>query len=419
MKHAKLGKKQWIGIVLAAVVILGALMAKLLLGSGSADTGGVFVQQVSTLNYASFSQMLGINHYNGVVETQKTEKVDFDTTKKLDQLLVSEEQHVEKGDPLFSYDIQSMTLDIEQKNLEIEQLNTTITNDTSQISQLQTTMNKVSADEKLSYSSQILQLQAEVAQAQYDIETKKNEVLRLQTQVDNAVVTAPMAGTIESIAEIDAENGVITNDEDSTASSGSGDNTYITIVGDGDLRIKGKISEQNIAEIYANMPVLVISRVDETITWSGTISSIETKASTESNDGYYMSSGEQDSNYGFYINLDSIDGLRLGQHVLIEPDYGQGEEMEGIWIDEGYIQVDEDGSSYVWATSSDGGKLEKRVIEVGKYSDTMYAYEIVSGLSESDYLAWPDETCVAGAKTTTTFLFEEDELADDVTVEVE
>ena len=45
-----------------------------------------------------------------MVETQKTEKVAFDTSKTLKELLVQEGQQVTKGTPLFTYDTQSIDL---------------------------------------------------------------------------------------------------------------------------------------------------------------------------------------------------------------------------------------------------------------------------------------------------------------------
>ena len=69
------------------------------------------------------------------------------------------------------------------------------------------------------------------------------------------------------------------------------------------------------------------------------------------------------------MNLDSIDGLMLGQHVTIEMDYGQGAAKEGIWLSSGWI-TQEDGSAYVWAAKSGGAKLEKRAVELGSMTAT-------------------------------------------------
>ncbi len=114
-----------------------------------------------------------------------------------------------------------------------------------------------------------------------------------------------MDGTVESIADLDLLlSGGLTN------SDGSQSNTYIEILASGDLRVKGKISEQTIQGIYQDMPVIVRFRVDPTQYWNGTISTIDTQASADSN-VYYDSSDNRASKYAFYVNLESIDGLML------------------------------------------------------------------------------------------------------------
>ena len=156
------------------------------------------------------------------------------------------------------------------------------------------------------------------------------------------------------------------------------------------------------------------------------------------------------SDYSFFVSVDDIDGLMLGQHVLIELDEGQTEEKEGIWLYSGYIAFDdiesseleslsgstesmEEGSEmlfdlegdtesfwdyepgmemlstenmddwgypYVWADDGNG-RLEKRDVELGEYDMELDQYEILSGLSEDDLIAFPMEGLYEGIKTVT------------------
>ena len=396
-------KKAILAIVIVLVVAAAAVLVWFLRRGGGGGSGdGVYVQSVSDVNAAGMSYA---NRYSGVIETQKTDKVDFDTSKKLNELYVSEGQRVAKGDPLFSYDTQSIELDIQQAQLSIEKMNTTISNDNGQIAQLQKDMKAASSAEKPSYSAQIQELQAEIAQTEYDIKTKQAEIDKLNASISSATVTANMDGTVESIGDIDQ---IMAGNQ--TDSNGNPVNTYITVLADGDFRVKGKASEQNIQSLYQDMPVIVRSRVDQTQTWTGTISVIDTQADNSDNNGIYYSSGsDRASNYAFYVDLDSIDGLMLGQHVTIEPDYGQGTVKDGIWLSSGWIVQDGD-SAYVWAAKSDGAKLEKRTVELGEYDEDMDEYQIVSGLAESDYLAWPDTDCVPGASTTTEFVMDDSDM---------
>lgn len=60
--------------------------------------------------------------------------------------------------------------------------------------------------------------------------------------------------------------------------------------------------------------------------------------------------------------------------------------------------MNDDGSAYVWAEKN--GKLEKRTVTLGAYDDMTDTYAVTDGLSEADYVAYPDENCVEGAATT-------------------
>ncbi len=401
------GKKKIILITgIVAVLAAAGVLAWVLLRGGSGGEGGVYVQPVSDVNAAGSPIA---NRYSGVIETQQTENVEFDSSKQLSELLVSEGQRVAAGDALFTYDTQSTQLEIQQAELEIERMNTTLSNNNDQIAQLQRDMNAASSADKPAYSAQILQLQAENAQTEYDIKSKQADIDRLNASLSSATVTAGMSGTVESIADLDQLLAGGIYNPDGTVST-----TYITILADGDYRVKGTVSEQNIYELSQGMPVIVRSRVDENQTWNGTIASINTQ--TESDNNMYYSFGESASNYAFYVDLDSIDGLMLGQHVTIEMDYGQGQAKEGIWLSSGWITQQEDGSAYVWAAKSAGARLEQRSVELGEYDADLDVYQILSGLEESDYLAWPDVDCVPGASTTTELVLEDD-WSDDGTVD--
>jgi HlyD family secretion protein len=385
--------------VIVLVLAVAGVLVWWWTGSSTDSSGGVFVQSVSDVNTAGSAIA---NRYSGVVETQKTEEINFDTSKTLKELLVSEGDYVYEGDPLFSYDTQSTELEIQQAELEVERLNTNISNSNAQIAQLQKDMNSASSSDKLGYSAQIQQLQADVAQAEYDIKSKQAEIDKLKASLDSATVCATMTGTVLSIADVESIiNGT------NYGSDGNFSDVYITILAGGDYRIKGTVSEQNIYEISEGMDVIVRSRVDESQTWTGTITTIDTSSTVSDSNNYYYSSGESASNYAFYVDLDSIDGLMLGQHVTIEMDYGQTEVKDGIWLNSGWIVQEEDGSAYVWAAKSAGAKLEKRSVTLGDYDEDLDQYQIASGLENSDYLAWPDVDCVVGAATTTEYVWDD------------
>ncbi|MBP5266807.1 MAG: hypothetical protein J6Z06_08325, partial [Lachnospiraceae bacterium] len=104
----------------------------------------------------------------------------------------------------------------------------------------------------------------------------------------------------------------------------------------------------NVGMLSEGMSVTVHSRVDQSKTWEGTISKIDTESvnkDTNNNDMYYGggSGGESSTKYTFYVNLGSVDGLLLGQHVYIEPifDYGDMEDVESDVVTEDVGVVEE------------------------------------------------------------------------------
>lgn len=379
-----------VGVIAVAAVIGGIwYFGKGNSGSGkSADK--VFVQKVSEIDKWN----TGVNSsYSGIVESQETWDVNKDTERQVKEVLVAVGDTVDVGTPLFTYDTKEAENQIAQTKLEIESISNDISNYNSQIDELQKEKKNAPEDQQFEYTTQIQTLQTNIKQSEYDQKSKQADIDKYQQTIDNAVVTSKIAGVIKSI-----------NEEGTDASGNT--TAFMTVLATGDYRIKGKIDEQNVSYLTVGQEVIVRSRVDENVTWKGTITAIDTETTADNNSNgsvSYMdgsdSSSEGATKYPFYVTLDSTDGLILGQHVFIEPDYGQTEVKEGIWLDESYI-VQDDGDPYVWA-ANDRNKLEKRKVELGEYDDTLFKYEIVSGLTEEDYITWPMTGLYEGVTTVT------------------
>ena len=149
----------------------------------------------------------------------------------------------------------------------------------------------------------------------------------------------------------------------------------------------------------------IVSRTDENQVWYGTVTLVDYDSPSQGNDNEYYYGGMVDSmtsasKYPFYVELDSSEGLLLGQHVYLEVDTGE-EETGALAISSTFICYEEDGTAYVWAEKN--GKLEKRGVITGEYNYMLDTMEILQGLTEEDYIAFPDgELCVEGAATTRT-----------------
>lgn len=228
--------------------------------------------------------------------------------------------------------------------------------------------------------------------AEYEKKAKEVEINRLKNKIDNSTVTSEMKGIVKSVNS--AEN------QDYMSMYGNPSQAFITILATGEYRIKGKVNEQNLSQIMEGETAVIRSRVDENMVWKGVYSAVDTQnPENSSNNMMYGMSAEDSaqtmsSSYPFYVELESSDGLLLGQHVYIEKETEARE--EGIWLDEAFI-VDIDKKPYVWAETKHG-KLEKRELTLGTHDEMMMQYKIEKGLEKSDYVAFPQDFFEEGMK---------------------
>ncbi|MCD7765279.1 MAG: efflux RND transporter periplasmic adaptor subunit [Lachnospiraceae bacterium] len=345
----------------------------------------VYVETVSSITgYGSGSGV--VERFSGEVEAQATLEIQLDSDRTLDECYVEEGDIVEEGQKLFSYDTQDDEDQITQDEIDIEKNEMDIESYETQITQQEKLMNSATdEDDKTEAYLEILSYQNTIRQLEYEIETKENEIASLQASIKNSVVTAEMGGIIQKINDPSTE---------SESYSTSDSSAYITILAEGDYRIRGTVNELNIGNIYEGMDMIVYSRVDSSMKWNGTITEISTEQDEDDDDYYYSYSSSDTSTYSFYVELDSSEGLLLGQHVYMEEDAGQAEEKSGLWLEEFYIMIEDDGA-YVWLANT-SNVIEKHEITLGEYDEDLCEYEILDGLEADDYIAYPLNTISEG-----------------------
>ena len=330
-----------------------------------------------------------IQRFAGVVEPQKTWSAKLQNEKTVKTTYVKEGDMVKEGQKIFTYDTTEDEDKLAQKQIDLERLQNDVESIKANIEQLKKEKDKASADDQLSYTTNILTQENSLKQDEYEIKTTQLEIGQLEDAIKSSDVHSEIEGIVKSIASASSSNSNNTSED------------YITIMAVGEYRVKGTVNEQNINSVYEEERVLAYSRVDPAQYWSGVITEINTdKGTTGNTDGYGYSDSSGDSqnsstNYPFYIKLDSSEGLMLGQHVYVEADEGQAEAKSGIWLDDFYITVEDDGSAWVWA-ASERGVLEKRTVVLGRYDEDLLQYEILEGLSAEDYIVQPEEGFQAG-----------------------
>lgn len=367
-------KKIIIGVVIAGVVI--AAVAFLLKGQGQSSSGGevAYVESISTILGSSASSS---DRFAGVVEAQDSVKVNKNQDKKVAELLVSVGDQVTPTTVLFRYDISDAQKEVDSINLDIEALTNDITDTRAQIS-----------DGRISGSNAVAIAENEIRSKQLQIQQKQLDLASKQKEIDGASVLANTTGTIKAINE---------NPTDAQGNSVA----YIEISQSGEFRVKGTVDENSIHSLTVGQEMIVRSRVDETKFWTGKITEIKTDPNVQQNSMYGFgsssNSAESSSTYPFYISLDSSDGLMLGQHVYTELNTGTAVHRDGIWLDASFVMMDGD-KTYLWVAGKND-RLEKREVEVGELDTDLYVYEIKSGVSEADRIAWPMENYKEGMAT--------------------
>ena len=372
-------RKTWIAFALTLGLMAG------MAGCGSKENP-VYVQKVSSLTGISSS-----DRFSGMVVSENVTEIKKDQDKNVAELSVREGQDVKEGDPLFTYDTEQIQLTLDKQELELEQLNASIEDYALQILQLEREREKVSANKKLQYTIQIQTAEVSKKEAELNLKTKEAEVEKSRSILENATVTSPVKGRVQAI------------NENGTDSNGN-PLPYISIQQAGSYRVKGVIGELQQGAINEGDRIRMVSRTDPAAFWLGTVSLVdyENPVKSDSNQMGMMSDEmTASSKYPFYVELDSMDGLIMGQHLYLERYFEEGE-ASGVPVGGGFICYEEDGSTYVWAENG-RGKLEKRPVELGQYNEMTDTYYVVQGLLETDYIAYPDpEQCSVGAPVTRT-----------------
>lgn len=388
-------KKGKVTGIAAAVVIIAAAAVLFAVHSGRGkgkDSGRiVYVQSLGDIMGQSSA---GQNRFMGVVESQETKIVKKDEGKKVKEVYVNVGDIVKKGDKLFSYDTTDMEMNLEQLQLDLQGIQNTISTDKNTLNDLTAQRNaSTDPDERASLTSQINQSNASLNEENYNLQQKQLEIKKQQDAMADTGVTSPMDGIIRKVGN--------------TASEGDASDTdaFITIMEEGEFRVKGTVTEQNVHSLTKGSPVIIRSRINEDQIWKGTVTKVDQEPQSSDNSssyGYGPVSGETTaSKYSFYVQPESSDGMMLGQHLYIELDEGQTDAPSGLQIPSFYI-FQENGKNYVWKRGKDH-RLVKQELSLGDYSSETDAYAVSGGLTEEDYIAFPEPDLQEGDRTTTDY----------------
>ena len=390
------------GIVIAAAAGAGGWYYYNNSQTGASGEDTVYVSSISTL----MGNDLGVqNRYAGVVEPQDTVEVKIDNGRKVKEVKVKVGDEVKQGQLLFEYDLSSIQEDLQEAKLDLERLKNESVNLQQQINTLEKEKKQAKADSQLSYTIEIETNKMNLKKNEYDQKSKAAEIQKLENAMLNTEVRSDIDGVIQKIDSSKMSSDESESVENTLVEESSGytygmenseNGAFITILSTGAYRVKGMVNELNRQNIIPGEPVIIRSRADENQTWKGTMGNVDQEnASSDSNNMYGMMSTSGDSqtnssSYPFYVQLETSEGLMLGQHVYIEPDQGQNDKKEGLWLSDFFIADADTAEPYVWV-ADEKKHLEKRSVTLGKYDEALLEYEIVDGLTEDDCIAFPAE----------------------------
>lgn len=394
----KKAKKPVLGIIIALLLIGGGVGGWFYFQSTVAPAGEntVYVQSVSDILGLGYT---GINNrYSGIIEPKDVIKINPEQSLTVDVCYVKAGDSVTAGDPLFAYDVDSLNLSYEQLLIDITGLENTIIAGTEELANLDKQIERYKNKPDKLYELKLKRQEVDLSikKSRYSLSAKEESAREMEAAIAESVIKSPVTGRIRSVKE---DNGAamyygVAQEEDA----------YITIVAGTDFCVKGVVSEQTIHRLYEGMPVRITTRTADSTQYSGEIYKISSEPESNSN-GYYYDSDMQNSasKYAFYVSVDSIEGLLVGQHVYLEPGKDDSTPESNVLLLPGYYLFDISESAdeaYVYADKD--GRIEKRLVTLGSYAAETDSYEILSGLSLQDKIAFPDESVQPGMGTATT-----------------
>ena len=211
------------------------------------------------------------------------------------------------------------------------------------------------------------QKQKEIKELEFQIKMADAEYKIMQTEVSDGSVRAEVDGEVVSL--LSEEEAKMTMQP------------ILKVSGGGGFYVEGSVSELEKEKMVIGQEV-TINDWNTGMTYVGYVESI---GDFPSNEDYYNGMNNPNASYyPFRVFVDGSADLQAGRYVSVM--YSAGTSEHGIYLENPFIRT-EQGRSYVYVRGEDG-KLEQRFITTGKSLWGSYT-EILSGLSETDYIAFP------------------------------
>ena len=213
-----------------------------------------------------------------------------------------------------------------------------------------------------------------------DLRESNLRIASAEKAVENGIVRARMNGIVKKVS-----------DPENPPQDGS---RFLTVSAAEGFYVKSALSEQLLGKVNVGDTVTITSWMNG-MTYDGTIRDISPYPDTS---GMF---GDSSLNSSFYPITISVGDANLTNgdwlQVSLVPNNSVGITGEAmLYIFKAFV-LDEDGGKFVYMRGEDG-KLHKQEVELGKLAGD--GYEVISGLTPEDYIAFPyGKNVKEGAKT--------------------
>jgi HlyD family secretion protein len=305
---------------------------------------------------------------SGIVVPASEESIFLDTTKgKPDKIKVKEGQVVKKGDPLFSYENDELSLQLNQHEIAKKRILVQLEQQNEKIKDLENDIQKAKADNLPRET--ILQLTKEKEELEYqnrisnlDYQETLIQVQSIEEKQKQMNVLSPISGVIKEINEDAGMNG--------------SQNPYIYIVSEDPYNIKGTVTEYDYNFLKEGQTVTIKPKALPNKSFKGKINRINNTPVKEAEG--IGTKAESVTSYPFSIAFDKeTDELQVGYHVSIEIEIQVKEAT--LVIPEGSIRTVE-GKSFVFTVTD--GVVKMNEVVIGETHGEWK--EVVSGLEQGD-----------------------------------
>lgn len=224
----------------------------------------------------------------------------------------------------------------------------------------------------------INQKQLEISNYELERKSSENDYAKIENKIKNSTVHATVSGTVKTL-----------NDEKHSKTTGE---PFMEIIGKKGFYVEGYISELQLAEVKINS-IVKVKNIADNVNCDGKIVGVSTYPSDEEAENNAGNSNV--SYYPFTVSVSSRENLKIGDKVEIN----LKENSDKIhYILKSFVMSDDTGKSFVMCENKDG-ELEQKFVDTGS---TLYGeyIEVISGLSDNDWLAFPyEKNAEVGAKT--------------------